>query len=107
MAWNADGSRRPTCIFEAARLHLAIKPVCPCGHSSTFDPHGLWNLFERRGWNDSLREAKDHFWCRKCRASTKTKVRPKILETVRSSEADFRFPYPSDLEWKQALNRAR
>src|SRR3546814_1180914 len=59
-----DGLRRATHIFEAAAWHYALKPVCRCGHSATFNPHGLWWHFQKRHWDDNLRDARRRFWCR-------------------------------------------
>ena len=84
-----------------------MKPVCRCGHSATFDPHGLWWLFECRGWDDRLGMAKVRFWCRLCRAERNKKVHPLMLDTVAGSDSDLLFQWPPESEWKRALNRAR
>lgn len=46
-----DGLPLATNLFEAAVWHKAIKVTCGCGHAVTYDPHGLWWLFERKGWD--------------------------------------------------------
>src|SRR3546814_20156731 len=65
-----DGLRRATHIFEAAAWHYALKPVCRCGHSATFNPHGLWWHFQQRHWDDNLRSDERRVgkeWVSKCR----------------------------------------
>ena len=44
-------------LFDAAVRHETIKVSCQCGNVGIFDPHALWYLFERRGWNDRLADA--------------------------------------------------
>lgn len=107
MQWAADGTHKPTCIFEAACFGYAVKPVCRCGHSSTFAPHGLWWLFRKRHWNDRFTEARARLWCRSCQAAKRGKVRPVRIEYVRRSEADFALPLPDEREWKRAVSRFR
>src|SRR3546814_7773208 len=63
-----DGLRRATHIFEAAVWHYAVQVTCRCGHSAKFHAASLWWRFERKGWNDSFRDATRHFWCRQCAA---------------------------------------
>lgn len=107
MLWNPDGTRQPTCIFEAACWHYAVQPVCSCGHKSTFDPHGLWWLFECRRWDDSFAKARERFWCRFCAARFKKKYRAARLEVVKRSACDMTFPMPDEREWKRAVSRFR
>lgn len=107
MAWNADGTRRPNSIFECGLWHYAVKPVCSCGHSSAFDPWGLWWLFERRGWNDHFWAAKGRFWCRMCSGRFKKRVRPVRLDTLKVAGGELMFPRPPEREWKKAVRRVR
>jgi hypothetical protein len=103
-----DGLKQASCLFDAAAWHYAVKISCRCGHSAAFDPHGLWWLFHRKGWPDDFRSARAKFWCRRCRESTGEKVRPRLLELVRSnSERLITLPMPSEREWKRIVNRVR
>lgn len=63
----SHGLKVGTHIFEAAAWHYTIKPVCgACGHHALFDPHGLWWLFECKGWDDRLTLAAKRFRCVPC-----------------------------------------
>ena len=58
--WTREGGRRATHLFEAAAWYQAVRPVCRCGHSATFDPYGLWWKFQRKMWTMILaRRAKN------------------------------------------------
>ena len=59
--YTKDGLRVATNIFEAAAWHKGIRPVCKCGHSAVFNPHGLWWRFECKGWDDQLVKAANAF----------------------------------------------
>lgn len=107
MAWNADGTRRATCIFEAGCWRYAVKVVCRCGHSASFDPWGLWWLFERRGWDDTFGVARMRFWCRICAARLKRKVRADRIMTAPLGDADLQLPRPPEREWRRAISRFR
>lgn len=93
----------PTSIFEAATLHMAVTPVCWCGHASSFNPFGLWWHFHGRSWNDGLVAARSRFWCRVCRSKTRRKVRPASLECGKISESDFTLPWPGSDEAGSSL----
>lgn len=54
MRWSSDCLAIPTTMLEAALGHFLVKPVCACGHSSMFDPHGLWWHFRQRHWDDRV-----------------------------------------------------
>lgn len=58
MARYVDGLPVATNLFEAAVWHKAIKVTCQCGHSVTFNLHGLWWPFERKGWDMRLPQAR-------------------------------------------------
>ena len=102
-----DGGRVATTIFEAAAWHYAIKPVCRCGHCATFNPHGLWWYFERRGWSDRLADARKRFWCKVCTVRPDRWSRPVKLDLVREAEADICLEFPPEHVWKRAVNRFR
>ena len=107
MARFKDGLRVYTRIFEAAAYHQAVKPVCECGHSATFNPHGLWLYFDRKGWDDGLNAAREHFWCRQCAGRLGRRVRPIRIDLVIETVADIRLPMPDERQWKKALSRYR
>lgn len=104
---TTDGGRRAARIFEAAAWFRAIKPVCRCGHSASFNPYGIWWLFERRMWDDDLRRARERFWCVRCRERTGSRVRPVGIELVEPRADDIALPMPDEREWKRAVSRFR
>lgn len=105
--YSKDGLRIATNIFEAAAWRKGIKPVCKCGHSAIFNPHGLWWRFECKGWDQQLGEARKRFWCVRCGQRSGRRVRPVRLELVEQSVGDIELPFPSDHEWKRAISRFR
>ncbi len=102
-----DGLRRATHIFEAAVWHYAVQVTCRCGHSAKFHAASLWWRFERKGWNDSFRDATRHFWCRQCAARIGRRVQPLRLETVAWEKGVIELEMPDDREWKRAMRRFR
>lgn len=105
--YTKDGLRVATNIFEAAAWHKGIRPVCKCGHSAVFNPHGLWWRFECKGWDDQLVKARERFWCIRCAWRSTKRVRPLRLELVPLSVNDIELPFPPDHEWKRAVSRFR
>lgn len=105
--WNAAGLMEPTSLTDAAALRLVVRPVCRCGHSMTFDPHGLWWHFQRRGWDDQLAEVPRRFWCIVCMAQWRQKVRPIRIETSSAPTAAILLPMPPDREWKRQSRALR
>lgn len=105
--WTGDGQRRASHLFEAAAWYQAVKPVCQCGHSATFDPYGIWWRFQCKMWDDSLWKAREKFWCSRCKARTGKRVRPIRLDLVKPGPEDIRLPMPDEREWKRALSRFR
>lgn len=93
-------------LFEAAAWHKAIKVTCSCGHLVTFDPHGLWWLFEREGWDMRFADMRRHFACRLCKFEGRGTVHPVRVEPI-DGIADVSLPMPPDREWKQAQRRFR
>jgi hypothetical protein len=94
-------------ILEAATFHRSVMPICACGHSARFEAHGLWWLFERRGWDDRLSVARGRFWCRKCHSNRRQKIRPLRLEVVHYETGDLELPWPDKRVWKSATSRLR
>ncbi|NYF30651.1 hypothetical protein [Sphingopyxis sp. JAI108] len=90
--WIKEGQPRATHIFEAAAWLRAIKPVCRCGHSATFNPYGIWWRFQCRMWDDDLTRARQRFWCVRCGARTGKRVRPVRIELVDPRPDDIALP---------------
>lgn len=107
MSVNRNGLRVATCVFEAAAWHLAVEVRCSCGHRALHDPHGLWWHCERRRWNDDFRALKPRFYCTRCLASLRRKVRPSRIAAAADRERTICLPLPPDREWKRALSRFR
>ena len=105
--WSADTCPVATNLMEAAAWHKAIRPVCRCGHAVSFDPHGLWWHFERRGWNDALPDVRKRFWCTMCRSRARKKINPIKLELVVPSESDIRLPWPPHEVWNRVIRKMR
>ena len=101
-----DGLPHATNLFEAAAWHKALCVTCSCGHSATFDPHGLWWLFERKGWNMRLADARRHFICSACNNAGRMGMRAARIEAV-GGTGSIRLPMPDEREWKSALSRFR
>jgi len=97
----------PTDLLEAATLKKSVMPVCRCGHSARFEPHGLWWHFERRGWDDRLLAARMRFWCRMCCSRHRRRQRPERLDLVAWMEGDLELPWPDERTWKRAVSRLR
>ena len=42
-------------LFDAAVRHMTVQLRCPrCGWTAHFDPHAMWWLFDRKGWDDRI-----------------------------------------------------
>jgi hypothetical protein len=93
--------------MEAAAWQKAVRPVCRCGHSSTFNPHGLWWYFERKGWDSNFYCARERFACRECRKAGRPRQRPVRIETAAMTGGEYAFPLPDERIWKRAISRFR
>src|SRR3546814_20963572 len=102
-----EGQHRATHVFEAAAWFRAIKPVCRCGHSATFNPYGIWCRFECRMWDGNLVKACQKFWYVRCGVRTGTLVRPVRTELVDPSPDDIPLPMPEELQWTCAPPHSR
>ncbi|KPH62342.1 hypothetical protein [Novosphingobium sp. ST904] len=106
MARCADGLKIANSIFEAAAWSYSIRLTCKCGHTAVFDPHALWWLFERRGWNGSFVQAKRRFYCSECKKQRSWRFTAITLETC-SDPPTISLPMPDEPVWKRAINRFR
>lgn len=106
MSRYEDGLRVATCVFEAAAWHHVVRIRCACGHMALHDPHGLWWLCRRRRWNDDFRALAPRFYCTRCLASLRRKVRPASIDTARAA-ATIILPMPPENEWKREIRRFR
>jgi len=108
MARYRDGLKHATHIFEAAAWQYAIKVRCTaCGHSAIFDPHALWWLFQRRGWDDRLTEASKRFYCSACLSKKQCRVHRAQIDLIRETVTVHGLAMPDEASWKRALNRFR
>jgi len=98
MALHTDPQR----IFEAAARQYAVRATCPqCKHSAIFDPHALWWLFERHGWDQRLWKCGARFRCVIC------KRRGCTIDLVQALPTIDDLPLPDARTWKRAVNRYR
>lgn len=92
-------------LFDAAVRHSTIMVSCRCGNVGIFDPHALWWLFERRGWNDRLGDVQRRMRCLQCYVA-KRKRTPATMELT-SENPTRQLPMPDISEWKRQLRRRR
>jgi hypothetical protein len=109
MAYYNDGLKIPTRLWEAAAMHKKIMVSCRaggCEHRAIFDPHCLWWLFRKNGWDDSFYAAQRRFYCRKCSAADGRRVKQAYLQCL-SVDASVTnpLPFPNEREWKTFLSR--
>jgi hypothetical protein len=100
-----DGERVPTDQFEAAVWFASIRIArWRCPNVALIETAGLWWHFARRGWDDSLRGAPGHFYCRVCLRVRAVKVRPWTIEPV-VDQPIMVLPLPPDRELKRRMSR--
>ena len=99
--FDRHGGRLPTSFFEAAAWHHFVIVTCRgCGREAVFNPHALWWLFERKGWDGRFRVAAKRFKCERCGGSAQ-------VTWGRDRVATVPLPMPCEREWKRAVNRFR
>lgn len=102
MARYADDLKVATNLFEAAAWQHTVQVTCRrCQHVTTFDPHALWWLFERKGWNNQFRHAGRRFRCLRCATSDAA------ISLTKGEPTANRLPMPAPRDWKRALSRFR
>lgn len=95
-------------LFDAAARGRGVRLTCAkCGHQAVLSSHALWWLFRRKGWVDTLREARRRCLCILRLHRRKEKVRNPELELVDEAPTDTSLPMPSELDWKREVRRRR
>lgn len=111
MAIYRDGFKIPTQIWEAAAMHRPIEVTCQqhgCPRRAVFDPHCLWGLFYKRGWDGHFAAARNRFYCRRCSERFRMRVKNATMRPVDGRvEVTHRLPWPSERDWKNFLSRHR
>lgn len=67
---------------------------------------GLWWLFRRKGWADTLEDVRRRFYCARCHAQRRRKLSPAIDKT-RDAPTRAPLPDPPPHEWKRQIARYR
>jgi hypothetical protein len=111
MAIYKDGIKIPTQIWEAATLRQPVMVSCHgagCQNRAVFDPHCLWGLFWKRGWDDGFRNAARRFYCQGCSSAARKKVKQASMTALGVTAAvTHPLPYPDEREWKRFLAELR
>jgi hypothetical protein len=95
-------------LFDAAARRYCVKLTClRCKHVRVLHGHGLWWMFEKRGWNDRFDDLRRRAICERCFKANGRKVRWPKLELVHEKLTGEPLPLPSEQEWKRALRRVR
>lgn len=105
MARYVNDVRVATSAFESAMWQECVVATCLCKHFAVFDPHALWWLCYRRGWDDRFAQLSQRFYCSRCYAINRRRHRP-AMETTKSAPT-FALEMPPEREWKRALRRVR
>lgn len=107
MSYNApDGTRVATTVLEAAAWRVNVRLTCTCRHHAAHDPHGLWWHCKRWRWDDDFRSLYRRFFCSRCFAITRAKVRPALIDTCKG-EPTIYLPPPPEREWKNVIRNFR
>jgi hypothetical protein len=95
-------------LFDAAVRGRSVRLTCrTCGHSAVLSSHGLWWLFDRKGWRDGLEDLRRRSICLLCLHRRGEKVRHPELELVPGPPSDTSLPMPSEMDWKREVRRRR
>jgi hypothetical protein len=94
-------------LWDAAVRQHTIRLTCRCGHVRIFHGHGLWWLFERKGWPSSFNQVRRRAVCTRCLEEGRGLVRYPKLELVHEEITGGPLPLPTPGEWKKALSRHR
>lgn len=92
-------------LFDVACRHHTVKVSCHCGNVGIFDPHALWYLVERKGWNDKLPAVRKRM---RCLQSYYSKPRRTLATLELTSDDHIRqLPMPNIIGWKRQTMRRR
>lgn len=96
-------------ITDCALFHENVRVQCRrCRAEKIFSGYALWWLFEKRGWDDSLRSARRRFRCVRCSYDPKNRGRAAVeLSLTRDEATGPQPPMPDEREWKRLVNRQR
>jgi len=101
-----NGAPVPDCLLEAASWRYTVKIACSCGHAAFYEPHALWWLYDRKGWNGNFREMQRRYFCSHCYQRTSKRVHPRI-SAEGQEEPTVGLPLPPKDEWNKAKRRFR
>lgn len=103
-----EGYRKYQRLFDLALYKRNIRMTCGCcEHSRVIDAPGLWWMFEKRHWNEELRDIGLRFYCGECWKLHRKKVRQPKMEVVEDDAEGPLLPGPDEYEWKRIVNRQR
>ncbi|HYD37840.1 MAG TPA: hypothetical protein VEA60_09520 [Allosphingosinicella sp.] len=95
-------------LFDVAARGRGVRLTCAkCGHKAVLSSHALWWLFHRKGWVETLAEARRRCLCLLCLHRRGEKVRNPALEPVDEAPTDASLPMPSEMDWKREVRRRR
>lgn len=108
MSYNKDGLRHPTHFLEAAKWGYSVRVDCSkCSNMAIFEAQNLWAHFHKKGWDDSRWAALGHFFCTKCAAKLRGRVRPNRITYVKLAPTVDFGSAPSEYEAQKAWDRLR
>ncbi|MGJ3647096.1 hypothetical protein ACLB0R_01305 [Sphingomonas sp. GlSt437] len=100
--YDDSGLRMPTTIFECAAWHKQVVVTClVCQRRAVFDPHQIWWLCRRKGWEERLAAFRLRFKCNGC-GQKRAQIGTSGTETP-----TVVLPWPDEREWKKAVSRFR
>ena len=99
-------NRKLRTLEQCALYRRTIEVMCRrCSRIKRFDAVALWWLFQRRGWDGSLRDAAKRFRCSSCpRTGFSDAIR---LQITRGRLDEDQPPYPDAATWKRLVARYR
>lgn len=99
--------RRLATLQLCALYRRTLRVTCPrCRRERMLDAVGLWWLFERKRWDDRMRNVPRRLRCEPCWKERNGIVRPRIDVTSLPPEGP-QFPYPNERTWRRVVSRFR
>ena len=111
MAYYRNGLKHSTAIWESASMQHLVRVRClqrRCDNMATYDPHELWALFWKRGWDDAFRIAQLRFYCRACSSIAGFRVKCAEMSDLGTSSGAITHRLPrmaTERDWKQFIAR--